>query len=56
MDRKEDEHEDLVALFGVVGWPVPVRWVLVVVGWVVIIVLGLSSFSLLLVTPGPGAE
>ncbi len=46
MDRTEDEYEDLVALSGVVGWPVPVRWALVVLGWMVTVTPNLFLFSL----------
>jgi len=47
MDRKENKDQDLVALPGVVGWSVPVRWALVVAGWVVTVVPGPFSCSLL---------
>jgi hypothetical protein len=43
-NRKENEYKSLVALPWLVGRPVPVRWALVVVGWVVRVVCGFVVF------------
>ena len=46
-NRKENAYQDLVALPSMVGWSIPVRWALVVAGWMVTVMSGLLSFVLL---------